>query len=471
LLASYLVLALVVLVALEVPLGVVGTRRERDGVRANAERDATVLAALSYLAVDPDHDRPHGADSDHQREVTDLNDLTRRYVTGSRVEVLVVDANRNVIAYQSHNGETRPDTRQDLSPLLGQALEGNAAVAAGTTEGEATEVAAQPITNPGGQVVGAVQVTVSAQAAQHRALELVWALIGFAALVLAVAAAVGVLMARSVARPLASLETAVRSLESGDLDVRARPGGPKEIRTVAVAFNSMADRLRELINSQRNFLADASHQLRSPLTALRLRLEAINPDDREGTRRHLAGAVGEVERLSRLTEGLLALMRVEGRRPSRKQVAVGDIVRERAAIWEAFADEREVHLRVDLPAEPLLALDVEGHLEQALDNLLANALQVAPAGSEISLAAQSTVDGDRSLVEVTVTDEGPGMTPEERASAFERFWQHHDNRTGRTGLGLTISRQLSRASGGDLLLDDAPGGGLRATVQLEAASA
>ena len=224
---------------------------------------------------------------------------------------------------------------------------------------------------------------------------------------------------------------------------------------------------RRADHQQRRFIADASHQLRSPLAALRLRLEAIDPADPEGSERHIEAAVEEVGRLSRLVDGLLEIARVEGTRPQRSAVDVGAVLRDRVEMWEALAEERDVHLEVAASSDDLAAVAVPGHLEQILDNLLANALEVAPARSAIELqASRRSVDG-RQLLAVDLDDAGPGMTEQQRHVAFTRFWQDDTQPTGTTGLGLAISRQLARASGGDLTLDVSPCGGLRATVLLE----
>ncbi len=329
------------------------------------------------------------------------------------------------------------------------------------------EVAAVPVTDDEGHVIGAVQVSLPASVAEHRIHLLVAALLAFAAGALVVVTVVGFVLSGSVVRPLSDLEGAVHALESGDLDARTEPAGPPEIRSLGVSFNRMADQLGELITSQRRFIADASHQLRSPLAALRLRIEAIDPADPEGSERHIEAAVEEVGRLSRLVDGLLEIARVEGTRPQRSAVDVGAVLRDRVDMWEALADERGVHLEVAASSDELAAVAVPGHLEQILDNVLANALEVAPAGSAIELqASRRSVDG-RQLLAVDVDDAGPGMTEQQRHVAFTRFWQDDTQPTGTTGLGLAISRQLARASGGDLTLDVSPRGGLRATVVLE----
>jgi len=253
------------------------------------------------------------------------------------------------------------------------------------------------------------------------------------------AALVGVLLSRSVTRPLRSLEQAAGEAGAGDLSVRAPEEGPPEVRSLAVSFNEMVARLEELVGAQEVFIADASHQLRTPLTALRLRLE--NGD--------VAGALPEVERLSRLVDALLALARAEA--APAEPVELAAAVAERMDAFEPLAGERGVRLEAHVEGAALVGPD---RLGQALDNLLANALAVAPRGSAVSVSG-----GPLAL---HVEDSGPGMSAEERARAFDRFWSKGSG----SGLGLPIVKRLVELDGGSVELRDAPGGGLDVVLRL-----
>lgn len=212
-------------------------------------------------------------------------------------------------------------------------------------------------------------------------------------------------------------------------------------------------------------MADASHQLRSPLAALRLELESLEPQAEGEVRAGLERAGEETVRLARIVDGLLLLARAEDTRPAAAAVNAAEVARERRDLWDALAEEREVALEIAAPpSAPALA--VPGHLDQILDNLVANALEVAPAGTTVALEVAS-FDG---VVHLQVSDQGPGMTAEQRAHAFDRFWRAPGSPPSRgSGLGLPIARQLARAGGGDLRLERAGGGGLRAVVELRAA--
>jgi signal transduction histidine kinase len=294
-----------------------------------------------------------------------------------------------------------------------------------------------------------------------------WLTLGGVALVsLAAAVVIGAVLARSVARPLRRLQRAATRLGGGDLTARAPDdGGPREVRSLASAFNDTADRLAALVNAQDEFVADASHQLRSPLTALQLRLENLEPAVAEPDRSDVAAALGEVARMSRLVDGLLALARADrqGAPVAASPLAVLDALEERASVWAPVADERAVDIVVSGPAD-LEVLATPDRLRQVLDNLLANAIDVSPIDSTLRLTAE--VDGNRGVLHIT--DEGPGMAPDQRHHAFDRFWRGETARRG-SGLGLAIVQKLVRADGGEVSLHPVETGGLDVRVRLRRA--
>ena len=282
------------------------------------------------------------------------------------------------------------------------------------------------------------------------------------------AALIAVYFARWIGRPLARLDTAARRVANGDLAYRARTGsGPPEVRRMAATFNMMAGRLETLVHGHRAMLADASHQLRTPLTALRLRLDLLAADSGPAAADELAGAQEEIARLSRLVDGLLATARAESTTEQLVNIDVVAAVAERVWAWQPVADGHGVKIVVE-PAgigddgkdssRPLIALSA-GHLEQILDNLLDNAIDaIGDEGGCVRVSVAGTDQGTT----LTVADDGPGMTPQERSRAFLRFTT---GTPGGTGLGLAIVHRLVTANGGTIRLADTPGGGL--TVELE----
>ena len=276
------------------------------------------------------------------------------------------------------------------------------------------------------------------------------------------------ILARTVSAPVSDLEDAARRLGDGDLAARAAvPRGPDELRVLAESFNGTAARLGSLVESQRAFVADASHQLRTPLQALRLRLEILEGDALAGRPVDAAdveGALAEVRRLSRLVDGLLALARAEQGGAAPVALDLSEVVGGRVDAWRAFAAEQDVDVSGVVPA----GLEVRvtpGALEQALDNLLSNAIEVAPPGTAVCCTASAEEPGH---VLLTVRDEGPGMAPEQLERAFDRFWRPAGATRGGSGLGLAIVRGLVEADGGTVDLVAADGGGLEARLRLRA---
>jgi signal transduction histidine kinase len=290
-----------------------------------------------------------------------------------------------------------------------------------------------------------------------------WVILGTISLVALLGATLlAFALARWVSRPLAGLTSAAGRLAEGDLESRAVvDSGPPELRRLAATFNTMAGRLEALVHGNRAVIADVSHQLRTPLAALRLRLDllAADPDpDPETTGHELAGALEELARLSRLVDGLLAVARAENVVPVPTAVDVAEVVRERVVAWHPVADDRGIALEVlSSPRPSVLAWMGEGHLEQVLDNLIANALDALSAGDHVVVTATATAAGAR----ITVADDGPGMSAEDRDRAFLRFTTSNPNGTG---LGLAIVHRLVTSNGGTARLAETPGGGLTAVL-------
>jgi signal transduction histidine kinase len=279
-------------------------------------------------------------------------------------------------------------------------------------------------------------------------------IIAACALALAVILALG--LSQWVGRPLAVLDASARRLGDGDLSVRLPDGScPPEFRRLADTFNTMAARLETLVHGHRAVIADVSHQLRTPLAALRLRLDLLTPDSAQHAA-DCAGALSEVARLSRLVDGLLAVARAENATPQPAAVRADRVVTERVAAWAPVAAERDIQLASPL-LQPVTALAGDGYLEQILDNLIANAVDAGGPGNHISASVTIT----QLKARVVVADDGPGMSQPEMDRAFRRFAA---SGTGGSGLGLAIVHRLASSSGGSVELSQTPGGGLTVTV-------
>jgi signal transduction histidine kinase len=321
----------------------------------------------------------------------------------------------------------------------------------------------------GSRIVGATAVQRASSPLNDQVARL-WlglGLTGLLAVLLATTLSIG--LARWVGRPLRRLEATADRLGAGELTARASTlMGPPETRHLAGTFNDMAGRLEALVGSHRTLVADISHQLRTPLAALRLRLELLHDDVDGASAGELEGALDEIARLSRLVDGLLAVARAEHTQPARVTVDLAALVRERVAIWSPLAQERHIQLLTSSGAASVAV--TPGHLEQVLDNLLSNALDVTPGGGQITVSVRRHHD----QVRLEVLDSGPGMAPAQRDESFRRFWtrsvdsQSRDSSSG-SGLGLAIVHRLVTVDGGTIQLTNIPGHGLAVQIDLHTA--
>ena len=454
LLLGYLSLTAFILVVLEIPLGITFARFERSSLRAGVRRDA---AALALAASEPLR----------LGQASQLQALVDQYEAATGGRAVVVDAQGNVVADAD---PLREGPRNFASrPEVQAALQNREVVGRRHSESLETNLlyVAVPVAS-GGALRGAVRITYPESFVDERVRRGWLVLVAVGLTVLAFVFLLSIQLARSVTRPLRDLELAAGRMGEGDLEVRvAVPDGPPELRVLARSFNDTADKLQRLMDQQRRFSADASHQLRTPLAALRLRLENVEAAVHGEVLEDIEGAIAEVHRLSRLVDGLLQLERAgrDGAGETRTPISLSDVVAEAAVRWRPLVEEHGVRLETSVPA-PLFALATPGHLEQVIDNLVANAVDVAPEGSTVMVAA---VPGpDAGTVELHVIDEGPGMTAEQREAAFARFWRSTEARSklGGSGLGLSIVQQLVVNDGGLVMLLEASSGGLDACVRL-----
>jgi signal transduction histidine kinase len=441
--AALLTLTLAVLVAAVVPLALGAVAHARDSFVYGTARTAASVAALAEARLDNDS--------------TDAA-LSAAMLSAARQhdELMLLDRHGQVVVSQGVPQDN------DWRNLVAQATQQN---------GPSTEltsnraIAVQTVWGDGalaGTSIGTVVLERPTTYLNHQIDSLLLYLIGLACAAMAAAVLIALYFARWVGRPLARLNNAARLIADGDLSVRATTGsGPPELRRMAATFNMMAGRLEALVHGHRAMLADASHQLRTPLTALRLRLDLLAVDSAPATAAELAGAQEEIARLSRLVDGLLATARAESVTEQLELIDVDEAVTERVAAWHPVGDAHGVKLLAEpagCPPGPLVALGA-GHLEQVLDNLLDNAIEAI--GEESGTVRVSVTPSDASIM-IAVADDGPGMKPDERSRAFLRFTTGSAHGTG---LGLAIVHRLVTANGGSIRLADTPGGGL--TVELE----
>jgi two-component system, OmpR family, sensor kinase len=429
-----------------VPLAINLSARVNAEVRTQAEAQADLVAATA-------------ADLLGSGQRTALQTLAQNAAGSVRGRVLIVDARGFVLADSS--GPAQLGTSYASRPEIQRALDGRQyQFARGSqTLGQEILATAVPIVHDA-HTAGAVRITQSIGAVHSavRRAQFVVILIGL--IVLALGLAAGAVIAAQVARPIGRLEQVARRVAQGDLAARAEIEGSTEQRSLAASFNEMTSRVERLLDAQRDFVADASHQLRTPLTGLRLRLEearALEPNEDVAT--ELDAAMVEVDRLAHTVGELLALSRAGERRVAGTKVELDDLVAAAAERWRATAVERGIDL-VCRHEDGRSVWVARPDAERSLDALIENALRYSPYGSAVELVSAA----DR----VEVRDRGPGLPDEERDSVFERF---HRGRAGvagppGSGLGLSIARELAREWGGEVTLENRAGGGAVATLSL-----
>ncbi|HUO98249.1 MAG TPA: ATP-binding protein [Rhizomicrobium sp.] len=275
---------------------------------------------------------------------------------------------------------------------------------------------------------------------------IVW-MVGSSLILLAVA----ILFLRNQVRPIERLARAAEAFGKGRAVPDFKPYGATEVRRAAQAFLTMRERIERHVQQRTEMLAGVSHDLKTPLTRIRLQLAMMREDAETGALRQ------DVAEMERMLDDYLAFARGEG--GERSQLAdLGHLVLDAA---QAAGRARPGRLKVDTPQGVMLAVKANA-LRRCVTNLIDNALK---HGS----SAAVTIALEQRFAEIRVDDDGPGIAPEQRDDAFRPFHRLDEGRNlqaGGVGLGLTIARDIARAHGGDLLLSESPLGGLRATIRL-----
>ncbi|MFE2509498.1 ATP-binding protein [Streptomyces naganishii] len=460
LLPLLIVLMAAVLLALGVPLAVSVAQAQQQKVVVDRIDDTARFAALAQFVTD----RPTGS----RLTVPDERLETLSRELASYYEVYGIRAG---VFYRS--GAPMANAPADWSlPAAGEVREafGEALLSRRSHDPQQVWpwqrdrlVVASPVIRDGDVV--AVVVTDSPTGQMRSRILQGWLVIGageIAAMLLSVGAALR--LTGWVLRPVRVLDATTHDIATGRLKSRVAPsGGPPELRRLARSFNEMADHVEDVLEQQRAFVADASHQLRNPLAALLLRIELLALELPEGNE-EIASVRTEGKRLAQVLDDLLGLALAEHAEADLRLIDVGELAAERVAAWAPAAEAEGVRLVGDCPATTAWADPVA--LSSALDAVIDNAVKFTPRGECVEVR----VSGSGGTSTVVVSDHGPGLTDEELARVGDRFWRsgRHQNIKG-SGLGLSISRALLAAGGGSISYDhhrDEEPRGLRVTVRV-----
>lgn len=433
--AAIAVVTFLVLLVQDVPLAFYMHQNEQNKIVGTLQRDALVLAGRSQTALWS----PTAANKKA------LSALAATYRKNGGARVVIVNGQGKAIV-TSDDDQAKVGQNYSNRPEFQAALGGT--IATGTRYSESLEESLLYVTVPvfnGDKVIGAVRLTYPEKTITDAVNAQIWVLGLVALTTLLLAGIAGSIFARGVTKRLNALEETTEALADGDMSARAdTEHGAPEIRSLARSVNTMSARLDALIQQQKAFASDASHQLRTPLTALKLRLERASDliaSDPSAAAERLSAAESEADRLGQIIEGLLQLSRAEASSVPVATVDLGVIATDRVSHWQPLAYEHGVTISYSGPRSTLVSAVPTG-VEQIIDNYIDNALSVSPAGSRIL----ATVTTDRNGTCVSIMDEGPGMSSEDCIRAFDRFWRASSETPG-SGLGLAIVAQLATASG------------------------
>lgn len=450
--AAYLLA--VVVIALAVPLALSVDRRATSELESDVVANAAVLAGrVAFQVEEGNTDR--------------IAEIIGGATVGDRARTVVVNR-QGVLLADTQGAPAGEPFATAARPELDAALSGgrvDVRERRSDTVDEDLLLVTVPITRDENRVVGALRVSAplgevdSAVRSSWLALLLIGLAVVAAGLVLAW------LLAGSMARPVQKLGTAAGRLGRGDLGARVEPEGPREIESVGRSFNRMADALAANLAAQRDFVANASHQLRTPLTGIKLRLEAIRGEGGPAAA-EAAKAEAELDRLSTLVDDLLALARASSDETTGEVVDLSEAAAAAARRWEEPATRAGHELVLgDSAGGGVWAARAD--VAHILDNLIENAIRYTPPGTTVTVET----GGSGRTSELIVSDTGPGIPPLDRDRIFERFYRGTDGRSAGpgTGLGLAIVAELAERWDGQVELLDGPGTRVRARFPTAAA--
>ena len=270
-----------------------------------------------------------------------------------------------------------------------------------------------------------------------------------------------------ISRPLRQIRQASNAISKGDHSVRIPVRTKDELGRVATAFNEMAEEIEKQDQVQKKMVADVAHELRTPLTVMKSNLEAMLDGIIEPTNSELGELHDEVGRLSRMIEDLRLLSLADaGELPIiKQQVDIRQLLGTIVTRYTALAESREIELVLDETSVPLNIYADADKLQQAIRNLLENALHYTPLGGRVRVMAVQ----DKSKAQISIVDTGSGIQPEELESLFERFWRGDRSRnrnSGGSGLGLAIVQQIVELHGGRVTAVSPDGAGAVFTITL-----
>jgi signal transduction histidine kinase len=433
----------VVIIALTIPFALTVERRAEAELKseeiAQAQEIANKLGAPTA---------PSAGLTDYVARTSDV--VQSRIIVVDREGRLLADSEDQAAVGSDYATDGRPEIQRVLDPDNRQAV----SILRRSDDIDAQVLAtAVPLFDDEGNLRGALRITEPTNKFHDEVQRTILGLVAIGIGGLLAGLIVAFVLAGSLSRPLARLAAAAHRLGEGDLSVRAGAvRGGREMTELAETFDNMAGRLQASAQAEREFAANASHQLRTPLAGMRLRLEAAAVDAPEDVRVHIEAAEREVVRLTDTVQQLLETARHRESAGDAHEAAVDidDAIRRAMARWQQSAHERGSSLVSDGVAG--VARGTATDIDQMLDNMIDNALAYAPGEVRVVGGA------DNGAVTLSVIDRGPGMAAEDVDRVTERFYRGQGAAPGGSGLGLAIVRELAERWGGSVSVASGPEG-------------
>ncbi len=476
LLLTYLALTILGLGGLLVWTGI----RLQGAIVEQAEHELELQALVVANAL---HDPIEAWYEGERPDGRPLDVLVYSYAQSAAARVTVIDTDLRVVF---SSDEAIPMHFEREHPEIAAARQGleQHDIRQDEWTGEERLFVAAPIMRERNEVEGIVQLSVP-MGPLYAEMRRTWlSLLGAGGVVLAVVVLASVWFARQIVEPVRRLTVVTEAVASGDLEQQVEPSGPDELKRLGRAFNRMAEQVREMLVCQQAFVANAAHELRSPLTSIRLRIEMLQrylEERPEFARRYLRQLEGEVAHLQRVVEHLLMLSRLdEVQELPRTALDLAPVLYELADEIGPLAQEAELRLQVEVPPHlPPVAAHVDA-ISMAVRNLLDNAIKYTPPGGRITLRAdvmpghrQEEGDSRPAFVTIQVADTRPGIPAEHLPHIFDRFYRVDEMRPRQprgAGLGLSLARSVVEAHGGHIDVESEEGNGTVFTVRLPVAN-
>ncbi len=432
-----------------------GQRLQNDAIE-QAEHD---LEIESHLVTDALHDPFQRQIEGQAITGRSLENLVQSYAKSSSARIVLVDSNLKVIL--SSDGNVPPGHNENNHPEFIAARAGTEQhdIRVDKRSGAERLYVAAPILGANAKPIGFVQLS-EPMAPIYDAIRQTWlTLIGVAGLVVMMMALASLLLARQIARPVQNLTAVTEEIARGHLERRVGPAGPDEIQRLGRAFNLMAARVSDMLARQKEFVANAAHELRSPLTSIRLRLEILasqangNP---ELTGRYLKQMDRELGYLQQLIEQLLTLSALDEKElPPRLPLDLAPLLYEVTDEIVPLAQQAQLDLEVNIPPHLPPSRVNAGQVRTILRNLLDNAIKYTPPGGHITVQAEPRNE----TTCISIADTGSGIPPEALPHIFDRFYRVDKSRSGRqrgSGLGLALVRAMVDANDGQIQVRSEP---------------